>query len=172
MLISSVTLCQTTYTGITKARIKLRSSPSPYGEWVTSMPKNAQVIWDKEDEMEGYCKVLFVGTDFEGWILSRNIINRKRVQKQKGNPFNEGDLENRQSQPELRIFNNTRVYMNLRLDGKMYTLAPQEKLTTSYSQGECSYLAAAKNVLPCLGKHDFTNGHYYDWEFFIVHTRR
>ena len=171
MLVSSITFCQTTFTGKTKARIKLRSSPSPYAEWITSMPKGAQVVWNKEDEIEGYCKVIFIGTDFEGWILSRNIINRQRVEKQKGNPFSEGELDDRQSQPELRIFNNTNVYMNLKLDSKMYTLSPHERFKLTYADGDCSYMAAAKNILPSVGKHTFTNGHYYDWEFYIKSVR-
>ncbi|MFZ4590652.1 MAG: SH3 domain-containing protein [Ignavibacteria bacterium] len=149
----------------------MRDGPGKEYEVLTTLTKNSPVFLYSMNTDNDYYHIIDIETNTEGYVPSSNVKSIEALEKTSDNVFAPtGRVSS--SYSEVIVHNSTSKTMTLKLNSTAYVFSPYETKTISLTQGTYSFVASASGVIPNYGSKYFEKGMGYNWEFYIITTRR
>ena len=138
---------------------------------ISSLKIGTQIFIVSLETENDFYNIIDIGTNKEGYIHKSFAKVGQEIKKNEQGMFTpNGQTEN--YNPEIEIYNNTKLTLTLKLNSEKYNFAPQEKKTITLIPGACNYRASAPNVIPNIGTENIKSNYNYTWQFYIVTEKR
>ncbi len=161
------------YIAYTTQRVNMRECSSTECDIIKILKQGSALFVDKNEEEDGFYKVLDIDSNEEGYVSKRYITFQKKVEQNKGEMFRPTKrVGYTYSPPTVNVKNNTNLTLTLVLNGTKYSFKPYGSQTITLQAITYDFRASAPGVIPLAGKKDFELGYDYDWEFRIVTSYR
>ena len=161
------------YIAYTTQRVNMRECSSTECDIIKVLKQGSALFVDKNDEEDGFYKVLDINSNEEGYVSKKYITFQKKVEQNNGEMFRPTKkVGHTYSPPTVNIKNNTELTLTLVLNGTKYTFRPYGSQTITLQATTYDFRASAPGVFPLAGKKDFELGYDYDWQFKIVTSYR
>ncbi len=159
------------YLGKVTKQVNFREGAGKDYSIISSLKAGTQIFIISLDKDNDYYNIIDIATNKEGYIHSSFVkIGQLIAENDQGLFTSNGQGES--YNPEIEIYNNTKLTMTLKLNNELHSFAPHEKRKITLSAGTCNYRASAPNVIPYIGSEYLKNNELYSWDFFIVTKRR
>ena len=156
------------YLAYTTQKVNMRSESNSSSDIVMVLPRNTNLFVDKDEEENGFYKVIDLATNNEGYVSKNYIAFGKKIQRSSGKMFHGQQIGNSYDPPVIHINNATNTSMKLKVGTTEYQFSPYEKKTITILSGTYNFLATAPGVYPLAGTKKFEAGWEYDWGFKVV----
>jgi uncharacterized protein YgiM (DUF1202 family) len=138
---------------------------------ISSLKIGTQIFIISLETENDFYNIIDIATNKEGYIHKSFVKVGQEIEKNEQGMFvPSGKTEN--YNPEIEIYNNTKLTLTLKLNSETYTFAPQQKKLITMPPGNCNYRASAPNVIPNIGTEYMQSNQGYTWQFYIVTERR
>jgi uncharacterized protein YgiM (DUF1202 family) len=166
LLVSNVALSQSYLWNITK-QVNFRDGPgSDYGI-IRSLKPGTQIFITSLESENDFYTIINIATNEEGYVHKSYVKVGEYVSKSSESVFTpNGEINSYES--ELKIYNNTRESLTLKMNSQYYYFKPKETKNISISPGEYDFRASAPGVIPYIGTERLKSKQGYSWEFYIV----
>lgn len=159
------------YLGWVNKSVKLREGPGTEYSVLMTLKAGSQIfLYSLETENDFYY-VIDLETNTEGYIPSTIVKLGDIVPRSSTGIFSPSGRISEYN-PELKIFNDTRYNMTLRLNELSYDFLPNETKRLTVSPGSYEFFASAPGVIPTFGSELLQSNTAYDWHFYVYTTRR
>lgn len=159
------------YLGRVTKQVNFREGPGTDYGIISSLKVGTQIFIVSIETDNDFYNIIDIATDREGYIHKSFVKVEQEIEKNEHGMFTpSGKTET--YNPEIEIYNNTKLTLTLKLNNETYSFAPQEKRTISMSPGTCNYRASAPNVIPNIGTEYMSSNQGYSWQFYIVTESR
>jgi uncharacterized protein YgiM (DUF1202 family) len=159
------------YLGWVKKSVKLREGPGTEYSVLMTLKAGSQIfLYSLETENDFYY-VIDIESNTEGYIPSTIVKLGDVVERSSTGLFSPSG-RSAEYNPELKVFNDTRYNMTLRLNESVYEFSPQETRYLSVSPGTYEFFASAPGVIPTFGSDILQSNTIYDWHFYVITSRR
>jgi hypothetical protein len=104
-------------------------------------------------------------TNREGYVPKKHLHVVHEVMESA-----EGDFlvkESEQKSPIIRIRNDSKLSMRLRINGSSHEILPREEKDISIKKGIYTFIVTAPDVQPHYGRESLEEYKMYEWEFYI-----
>jgi uncharacterized protein YgiM (DUF1202 family) len=155
------------YLGNTTKQVNLREGPGTDYAVLRSLVGGTQLFIVSTETVDGFYEVIDIRTNTEGYVHSSFVRLGERVELNEEGVFTPAGRSATQN-PELQIYNNTRLALTLKMNEVTYQFQPQERRTLTVSSGSYSYRASAPGVIPDIGLEFLDSRTIYTWEFYII----
>lgn len=170
-LILSSNLYSQSYLGWVKKKTNLREGPTTESSILLTLNAGTQIFIESLDTYNGFYSVIDIETNTEGYIAESYIKTGEVVEKSKDKLFSpSGKISG--YDPQVQVFNNTNLYLTLKMNGSTYEFSPMENSTLNISPGFYDFRASAPGVIPTSGSQNLESNMGYSWEFYVVTRRR
>jgi hypothetical protein len=170
IVLNSLVCFSQSFLGKTNNKVNFRSGPGTEYSIIKSLPKGSQVFIIDSEISNDFYQIIDIGTNQYGFIHKDFLIFGEAVEKQKGGQFTPNGSSNNYN-PEIEIYNNTKIELTLRINSNNYSFRPQEKRKISLASGKCDYIASAPGVIPSTGIEMLESNMSYTWQFYILTTK-
>lgn len=158
------------YLGNTTKQVNLREGPGTDYPVLRSLVGGTQLFIVSTETVDGFYEVIDIRTNMEGYVHSSFVRLGERVELNEEGVFTPAGRSATQN-PELQIYNNTRLTLTLKMNEVTYQFQPQERRTLTVSSGRYNYRASAPGVIPDIGLEFLDSRTIYTWEFYIITQR-
>ena len=166
VLFSNVIYCQS-YLGIIIKQVNFREGSNSNDKIISSLKPQTQIFIISLETENNYYNIIDIASDREGYIHKSYVKVGKVVNKSNKSVFSPtGQLSNYES--EVKIFNNTRKTLTLKMNTELYYFSPYETKNISLNPGEYDFRASAPGVIPYIGTENLNSNQGYSWQFYIV----
>lgn len=166
ILISNVIYSQS-YLGTITKQVNLREGSNSNDNIISSLKPKTQIFIISLDTDNNYYNVIDIASDREGYVHKSYVKVGKVVNKSNESVFSPtGQSSNYES--EVKIFNNTRKTLTLKMNTELYYFSPYETKNISLNPGEYDFRASAPGVVPYIGTENLYSNQGYSWQFYIV----
>lgn len=171
LFISCISGFSQSYLGRLKNKANFREGPGTEYDVISSLKAGQQIFIISLETESDFYNIIDIATDKEGYVHKSFVKVGKEIEKNEEGLFSpSGTTES--YNPEIEIFNNTKIKLTLKLNAETYSFSPQEKRNITLSPGACNYRASAPNVIPNIGTEYLKSNQGYTWQFYIYTTRR
>lgn len=164
---SSYSSLAQSYLGYTSKKTELRDCPLDTCEVLITIKKNSIVFLFSLQTDSGYYHVIDIKTNTEGYIAEDDIQSIEVLPESPGSIFQPKE-KTVFSHSLVKIVNDTKLPLTLRLNATKYTFYNKEEQTLSLSPGKYTFYASAPGVIPNYGTVTFEKNVLYEWIFYIV----
>lgn len=166
ILISNVIYSQS-YLGTITKQVNFRAGSSSSDKIISSLKPQTQIFIISLETDNDYYIIIDINTDKEGYVHKSYVKVGKIVNKSNESVFSPtGQSSNYES--EVKIFNNTRKTLTLKMNTELYYFGPYETKNISLNPGEYDFRASAPGVIPYIGTENLNSNQGYSWQFYIV----
>jgi hypothetical protein len=166
ILISNVIYSQS-YLGTITKQVNFRAGSSSSDNIISSLKTQTQIFIISLETENDYYNIIDIATDIEGYVHKSYVKVGKIVNKSNESVFSPtGQSSNYES--EVKIFNNTRKTLTLKMNTELYYFSPYETKNISLHPGEYDFRASAPGVIPYIGTENLNSNQGYSWQFYIV----
>ncbi len=158
------------YLGNTTKQVNLREGPGTAYPVLRSLVGGTQLFIVSTETVDGFYEVIDIMTNTEGYVHSSFVRLGQRVELNEEGVFTPAGRSTTQN-PELQIYNNTKLPLTLKMNEVTYQFSPQERRTLTVSSGSYNYRASAPGVIPDIGLEFLERQTIYTWEFYIITQR-
>lgn len=138
---------------------------------ISSLKVGTQIFIVSLETENDFYNIIDIASNKEGYIHKSFVKVGQEIEKNEQGMFSpSGQTEN--YNPEIEIYNNTKLTLSLKLNSETYSFPPQQKKKITMSPGACNYRASAPNVIPNIGTEYMQSNQGYTWQFYIVTERR
>ncbi len=155
------------YLGSITKQVNLREGPGTAYNTIVTLKAGSQVFIVSLEAENDFYNVVDIQTNKEGYVHKSFIKVGQRVKENEPGIFAPSG-ETTSYNPQVEIFNNTKLKLTLKLNDKNYSFDPNEKRTITLSPGAVSYRASAPGVIPNIGTEIVKSNEGYTWQFYIV----
>jgi hypothetical protein len=171
LLLTALTGFSQSYLGQVTKQVNFRQGAGTDYGVISSLKAGTQIFIISLETENDFYNIIDIATDKEGYIHKSFVKVGQEIEKNEQGMFTpSGQTEN--YNPEIEIYNNTKLTLTLKLNSETYSFAPQQKKTITMSPGTCNYRASAPNVIPNIGTEYMQSNQGYTWQFYIVTERR
>lgn len=172
VLLTSVVshLAAQAYLGNTTKQVNLREGPGTDYPVLRSLVGGTQLFIVSAETLDGFYEVIDIRTNTEGYVHSSFVRLGEPVKLNEEGVFTPAGRSATQN-PELQIYNNTRLALTLKMNDVTYQFQPQERRTLTVASGSYNYRASAPGVIPDIGLEFLDSRTIYTWEFYIITQR-
>lgn len=171
LFLSCLTGFSQSYIGRVTKQINFREGPGTDYGIIASLSAGTQIFIVSLDSDDDFYNIIDIATDREGYAHKAFIEVGQEIKKNEQGMFQpSGQTES--YNPEIEIFNNTKLTLTLKLNIQIFSFTPQEKRTIKMSPGSINYRASAPGVIPNIGTEIMRSNQGYTWEFYIVTSYR
>jgi hypothetical protein len=171
LLFTTLSLFSQSYLGWANKQVNLREGPGKEFAILKTLQQGQQLFIVSTESESDFLNVIDIKTNTEGYV-HRSFIKLGEAVKINEKGFFTPSGESTTSDPEIEIYNNTKLNMTLKLNNDNYYFEPQEKRKITLSPGDYNYRASAPGVIPSIGKEIMESNVGYTWQFYIVTERR
>lgn len=170
-LFLSTNLYSQSYLGWIKKKTNLQEGPTTESSILLTLKAGTQIFIESLDTYDGFYSVIDIATNTEGYIAESYIEIGEVVEKSRDKLFSpSGKISG--YDPQVQVFNNTNLYLTLKMNGTTYEFSPMETSTINISPGFYDFRASAPGVIPTTGSQNLEKNMGYSWEFYVVTRRR
>lgn len=155
------------YLGNTIKQVNLREGPGTAYPVLRSLVGGTQLFIVSAETIDGFYEVIDIMTNTEGYVHSSFVRLGEHVQLNEEGVFTPAG-RSASVNPELQIYNNTKLPLTLKMNEVTYQFRPQERRTLTVSSGRYDYRASAPGVIPDIGIEVLDTRTIYTWEFYII----
>lgn len=171
LTIFAIQVYSQSYLGYISKKVSMREGPGTDYSILLSLKKNSPVFIFSMTTDNDYYHIIDIETNTEGYVPSTFIKSIETIEKTSDKVFSPtGRISSAYS--EVYIHNNTSKTMTLKLNSSAYVFSPNESKSISLSPGSYDFVASASGVIPNYGSKYFEKGMGYNWEFYIITTRK
>lgn len=161
------------YIAYTTQRVNMRECSSTECDVIKVLKQGSTLFVDKNDEDNGFYKVLDIDSNEEGYVSKKFVSFKKKVEQNSGDMFRPTKKNGYSySPPIVNVKNNTELTLTLMLNGIKYTLKPWGSQSITLQAITYDFRASAPGVIPLAGKKKFEMDYDYDWTFRIITSYR
>lgn len=155
------------YLGSIIKQVNFREGPgSDYGI-IKSLKPGTQIFITSLEIENDYYNIINIATNEEGYVHKSYVKVGRYVSKSSESVFTpNGETSSYES--ELKIFNNTRKTLTLKMNTESFYFSPYETKNISINPGEYDFRASAPGVIPYIGTEILKSNQGYSWQFYIV----
>lgn len=157
------------YIAYTTHRVNMRECSSTECDIIRVLKQGSVLFVDKNDEENGFYRVLDIDTNEEGFVSKKYITFREKVKQDNGDmiiPTKKVGYTH--APPTVNVKNNTNRTLTLVLNGTKYTFKPYSSQTITLEAATYDYRASVPGIMPIAGRKNLELGYDYDWQFRIV----
>ncbi len=155
------------YLGKIIKQVNFRQGSSSSSNIISSLKTQTQIFIISLETDNDYYNIIDINTDKEGYVHKSYVKVGKIVNKSNESVFSPtGQSSNYES--EVKIFNNTRKTLTLKMNTELYYFSPYETKNISLNPGEYDFRASAPGVIPYIGTENLNSNQGYSWQFYIV----
>lgn len=122
------------YLGWVNKQVNFRQGPGKEFNVISSLKQGTQIFLVSLETENDFYNIIDIATDKEGYIHKSFVKLGDIVEKNESGTFTPSDKTSN-SNPELEIFNNTSLILNLKLNSEVYTFSPMQKRTLTFRPG-------------------------------------
>lgn len=159
------------YLGRVTKQVNFREGAGTDYPVISSLKIGTQIFIVSLETENDFYNIIDIATDKEGYIHKSFVKVGQIIEKNEQGIFTPSGQTEKYN-PEIEIYNNTKLTLTLKLNSETYSFVPQEKKTITLSPGSCNYRASAPNVIPNIGTEYMQSNQGYTWQFYIVTNRR
>jgi hypothetical protein len=142
----SLTSIAQSYLGTITKQVNLREGPGKdYNVIVSLKPRSQIFIVSLETENDFY-DIIDIRTNKEGYV-NKSFVKLGKLVKENDKGVFSPSGETTSYNPEVEVFNNTKLTLTLKLNSETYSFSPKEKRTLSIVPGAISYRASAPGII-------------------------
>jgi hypothetical protein len=171
LLFTYVTGYSQSYLGRVTKQVNFREGAGTDYPVISSLKAGTQIFIVSLETENDFYNIIDIANDKEGYIHKTFVKIGKEIEKNEEGMFTPKG-ETTDYNPEIEIYNNTKLTLTLKLNSEIYSFTPQQKKTITILPGTCNYRASAPNVIPNFGTENIQSNHDYTWQFYIVTERR
>lgn len=166
ILLSNIIYSQS-YLGTITKQVNFREGSSTDDNIISSLKPKTQIFIVTLETENDYFNIIDITNDKEGYVHKSYVKIGQLVNRSNQNVFSPtGKLSNYES--EVKIFNNTRKTLTLKMNTQLYYFTPYETKNISLNPGEYDFRASAPGVIPYIGTENLNSNQGYSWQFYIV----
>lgn len=171
LIIISNAIYSQSYLGTITKLVNFREGSSSNDNIISSLKPNTQIFIISLETENDYYNIIDIATDKEGYVHKSYVKVGKVVNRSNESVFSPtGQSSNYES--EVKIFNNTRKTLTLKMNTELYYFSPYETKNISLNPGEYDFRASAPRVIPYIGTENLNSNQGYSWQFYITTSRR
>lgn len=171
LIIISNAIYSQSYLGTITKLVNFREGSSSNDNIISSLKPNAQIFIISLETENDYYNIIDIATDKEGYVHKSYVKVGKVVNRSNESVFSPtGQSSNYES--EVKIFNNTRKTLTLKMNTELYYFSSYETKNISLNPGEYDFRASAPGVIPYIGTENLNSNQGYSWQFYITTSRR
>ena len=155
------------YLGTITKQVNFREGAGKEYDVIGSMKPSSQIFIVSLVTENDFYNIIDIRTNKEGYVHESFVKVGKQIKENEQGVFTPSG-ESSSYNPELEIFNNTRLTLTLKLNSEMYSFSPKEKRTITITPGAIIYRASAPGVIPNIGTENLKSKEGYTWQFYIV----
>jgi len=138
---------------------------------ISSLKVGSQIFIISLETENDFYNIIDIATDKEGYIHKSFVKIGQEIEKNEQGMFTPNG-QSTNFNPEIEIYNNTKLTLTLKLNSEIYYFSPQQKRTITMLPGTCNYRASAPNVIPNFGSEFIQSNQGYTSQFYITTERR
>lgn len=150
-------------------KANLRDGPSTSNTVVMEVDQGDYLVLVDRNPVGPWYNVVHVESSKEGWI-NGNAIEIKFTQNRKSGPLLEERSGGSNQNPYIEVTNDSDRMLYLKVGDGHYTIKPHDKQTIHLTPGTYKYYASSPGIIPTFGEDYLKDGHWYTWQFYIVHV--
>ncbi len=134
---------------------------------IKHLPKGDAVFLTSLELQEGHYNIVHIKSNKEGFIPRKDVVIERVIPQTEGNVFTSiktSDVKD----PIIKVFNNSKYGMTVKINSVLYELQPKEKRTIHLKNGRLYYRVSCQYIEPYYGTELIENFHLYEWEFYIA----
>jgi hypothetical protein len=159
------------YLGTITKQVNFRAGPGTDYNVISSLKVGTNIFVVSLDTENDFYDIIDIRTNKEGFVNKSFVKIGKEIEKNEQGMFSpSGQTET--YNPEVEIYNATRLTLTLKLNKDLFSFAPQEKRSITLEPGSCDYRASAAGVIPSIGTENLQSNNGYTWKFYIITTKR
>ena len=140
LLITCLTGFSQSYLGRVTKQVNFREGAGTDYPVISSLKVGTQIFIVSLETENDFYNIIDIATDKEGYIHKSFVKVGQEIEKNEQGMFTpSGQTTN--YNPEIEIYNNTKLTLTLKLNSETYSFAPQQKRTITMSPGTCNYRA-------------------------------
>jgi hypothetical protein len=170
VLLGAIQLQAQAYLGWTTKQVNLREGPGTDYAVLKSLTGGTQLFIVSIEPVDDFFEVIDIVSNKEGYVHRSFVLLGDRVKLNEEGVFTPAGRSATQN-PELQIYNNTRLALTLKMNEVTYQFQPQERRTLTVASGSYNYRASAPGVIPDIGIEFLDSRTIYTWEFYIITQR-
>lgn len=171
MLCTGLVALAQSYLGSITKQVNLRDGPGTEYKTISSLKAGAQIFIISLEAENDFYNIIDIRSNKEGYVHKSFVKPGQKVKENDPGIFTPSG-ETISYNPEVEIFNNTKLTLSLKLNEISYSFEPKEKKTITLSPGAINYRASAPGVIPNIGTEYLKSNQGYTWQFYIVTERR
>jgi len=158
------------FLGNTTKQVNLREGPGTDYSVLRSLTGGTQLFVVSTETVNEFYEVIDIMSNTEGYVHSSFVRLGAPVELNEEGVFTPAGRSATQN-PELQIYNNTRLALTLKMNEVTYQFDPQQRRTLTVASGSYNYRASAPGVIPDIGLEYMESRTTYTWEFYIITQR-
>jgi len=170
LLLSSTSNAQSYLGSITK-QVNFREGPGTDYTVISSLKVGTPIFVVSLDTENDFYDIIDIRTNKEGYVNKSFVKIGKEIEKNEQGMFSPNG-QTATYNPEIEIYNDTRLTLTLKLNKDLFSFAPQEKRAITLEPGSCDYRASAPGVIPSIGTENLQSNNGYTWKFYIITIKR
>lgn len=167
ILITGLSSFSQSYLGTITKQVNFREGSSKDDDIISSLKPGTQIFIVSLDTENDFYNIIDIRTNKEGYVHKSFVKVGKQIKENDQAVFSSTG-ETTSYNPELEVFNNTKLTLTLKLNYETYSFSPKEKRTLTIEPGPVSYRASAPGIIPNFGTESLQSNHGYTWQFYIV----
>jgi hypothetical protein len=171
LFLTCLTAFSQSYLGQVTKQVNFREGPGTEYGVIASLKAGTQIFIVSLETDNDFYNIIDIATDKEGYIHKSFVKVGQEIEKNEQGMFTPSGQTDTYN-PEIQIYNNTKLTLTLKLNSQTYSFAPQERKTITMSPGACNYRASAPGVIPNIGTEYMQSNQGYTWQFYKVTERR
>lgn len=171
LLVLSFTSNAQSYLGTITKQVNFREGPGTDYTVISSLKVGTAIFVVSLDTENDFYDIIDIRTNKEGYVNKKFVKIGKEIEKNEQGMFSPNG-QTATYNPEIEIFNDTRLTLTLKLNKDLFSFAPQEKRSITLEPGSCDYRASAPGVIPSIGTEYLQSNNGYTWKFYIITTKR
>ncbi len=171
MFFTCLTAFSQAFLGRVTKQVNFREGAGTDYPIISLLKAGTQIFIVSLETENDFYNIVDIATNKEGYIHKSFVKVGKEVEKNEEGMFTPSGQTEKYN-PELEIYNNTKLTLTLKLNSETYYFTPQEKRTITMSPGAYNYRASAPNVIPNIGTENLRSNQGYRWKFYIVTESR
>lgn len=118
------------------------------------------------EAQQGHYNVIHIKSNTEGFIPRKNVMLERVVPQTEENLFST-IKQSEVRDPIVKVFNNSKAGMTVKLNDTLYEIRPKEKTTIHLKPGKYYYRISTADINPYYGTEILDEYKLYEWEFYI-----
>ena len=159
------------FLGTATTVVNMRIEPNTSSTVIRILDESSLLYVYSENSINDFYKVIDVESSNIGWVHKSYVQYMDKVEFSDNDGFiSRGTIAG--DNAEVVITNKSDYFVKLIVGDDLFQLKPNSTQTVNVQPGMNNFIATAPKVIPSSGRKLFERGHGYEWEFWVVRTRR